>query len=205
MKNELMEDRGTSPEETAPQAEAGRRKWSLPKVKKPRRRRLIAGAAVILAAALVLTRLQQGGTAQAGANYQPVSAGRQEITVTVSGSGTLAPADAYNVSTLISGTIEEAPFEEDDLVEKGTLLYILDSGDAQSSVQRANISAAQARLSLEQAREALNPTAPITGVINEVFVHNGDSVTAGTALAKNMTSRDLTIDFLFPYVEHSEF
>ena len=33
-------------------------------------------------------------------------------------------------------------------------LYILDSGDAQSSVQRANISAAQARLSLEQAREA---------------------------------------------------
>lgn len=205
MKNELMEERGTSPEETAPQAEAGRKKWSLPKGKKPRRRRLIAGAAVILAAALALTRLQQGGTAQAGANYQPVSAGRQEITVTVSGSGTLAPADAYNVSTLISGAIEEAPFEEDDLVEKGTLLYILDSGDAQSSVQRANISAAQARLSLEQAREALNPTAPISGVINEVFVHNGDSVTAGTALAKIMTSRDLSIDFLFPYVEPSAF
>ena len=52
MKNELMEERGTAPEETAPQAEKKRKKWSLPKGKKPRRRRLIAGAAVILAAAL---------------------------------------------------------------------------------------------------------------------------------------------------------
>lgn len=207
MKTTQMEEeaRGTAPEDTAPQTETKRRARRLPRLKKPRRRGLIAGAAVILAAALVISRLQQGGTAQAGANYQPVPVTRQDIAVTVSGSGTLAPADAYNVSTLISGAIEEAPFEEDDLVEKGTLLYTLDSGDAQSSVQRANISAAQARLSLEQAREALHPTAPIGGVINEVFVHNGDSVTAGTALAKIMTSRDLSIDFLFPYVDPSEF
>ena len=207
MKKELMEDtaRETSPEETAPQAEAKRRAWRLPKLKRPRRRGVIAGALVILAAAVVISRLQQGGTAQAGANYQPVPVTRQDIAVTVSGSGTLAPADAYNVSTLISGSIEEAPFEEDDLVEKGTLLYTLDSGDARSSVQRANLSAAQARLSLEQAQEALHPTAPISGVINEVFVHNGDNVTAGTALVKILASRDLAVDFLFPYVKPSEF
>lgn len=207
MKHELMEDtaRETSPEEAAPQAEAKRRAWRFPKLKKPRLRSVIIGAVVILAAAAAVTRLQQGGTAQAGANYRPVPVSRQDIAVTVSGSGTLAPADAYNVSTLISGAIEEAPFEEDDLVEKGTLLYTLDSGDAQSSVQRANLSAAQARLSLEQAQEALHPTAPIAGVINEVFVHNGDSVTAGTALAKILASRDLAVDFLFPYVKPSEF
>lgn len=207
MKHELMEDtaRETSPEEAAPQAEEKRRAWRFPKLKKPRLRSVIIGAVVILAAAAAVTRLQQGGTAQAGANYRPVPVSRQDIAVTVSGSGTLAPADAYNVSTLISGAIEEAPFEEDDLVEKGTLLYTLDSGDAQSSVQRANLSAAQARLSLEQAQEALHPTAPIAGVINEVFVHNGDSVTAGTALAKILASRDLSVDFLFPYVKPSEF
>lgn len=207
MKKELMEDtaRETSPEEAAPQAEAKRRALRLPKLKKPRRRSVIIGAVVILAAAAAAARLQQGSTAQAGVKYQPVPVTRQDIAVTVSGSGTLAPADAYNVSTLVSGTIEEAPFEEDDLVEKGTLLYTLDSGDAQSSVQRANLSAAQARLSLEQAREALHPTAPIAGVINEVFVHNGDSVTAGTALAKILASRDLAVDFLFPYVKPSAF
>lgn len=207
MKSELMneEARGTAPEETASQTEAKGKKRRLPKGKRPSRRRVLAGAAVLLVLAGIVLRLQQGNTAQAGANYRPVSVTRQDIAVTVSGSGTLAPADAYKVSTLISGSIEEAPFEEDDLVEKGTLLYILDSGDAQSSVQRANISAEQARLSLEQAQEALHPTSPIAGVINEVFVHNGDSVTAGTALAKIMTSRDLSVDFLFPYVEPSEF
>ncbi len=207
MKAEQMEEevRGTVPEGTAPQTEAGRRKWRLPRGKRPGRRRLLAGAAVLLVLAGIVLRLQQGNTAQAGANYQSVPVTRQDVAVTVSGSGTLAPADAYKVSTLISGTIEEAPFEEDDLVEKGSLLYTLDSGDARSSVQRAGISAAQARLNLEQAREALHPTAPVAGIINEVFVHNGDSVTAGTALAKIIASRDLSVDFLFPYVEPSEF
>ena len=208
MKTELMEEkaRGAAPAETVLPEEGGKKKKRrLPGGGKLRWRRILAGAAVFLVLGGIVLRLQQGGTAQAGANYQVVPVTRQDITVTVSGSGTLAPADAYNVSTLISGSIEEAPFEEDDLVEKGTLLYTLDSGDARSSVQRANISAAQARLSLEQAQEALHPTAPISGVINEIFVHNGDSVTAGTALAKIMTSRDLSIDFLFPYVEPSEF
>ena len=204
MKN--LEEAATLPVESISETEEQKRKkWTLPRLKRPRRRRVIAALVAVLVLAGIVLRLQQGDTAQAGANYQPVSVTRQDIAVTVSGSGTLAPADAYNVSTLISGAILEAPFEEDDLVEKGTLLYTLDSSDAQSSVQRANLSAAQARLSLEQAREALHPTAPISGVINEVFVHNGDSVTAGTALAKIMTSRDLTIDFLFPYVEPTEF
>lgn len=183
-----------------------RRLPRLPKFKKPRRRGVLAAAAALLVlGGIGLGLLRRGDAVQAGDSYQSVPAARRDIAVTVSGSGTLAPADAYNVSTLISGAIVEAPFEEDDLVEKGTLLYTLDSSDARSSVQRANLSAEQARLSLEQAREALNPTAPISGVINEVFVHNGDSVTAGTALAKIMTSRDLAIDFLFPYVEPSEF
>lgn len=207
MKTEQMAEAAALPAESVPGTEERKKgKWKLPKGKRPRRlRRVLAGALALAVLGGVVLRLQQGNTAQAGASYQPVSAARRDVAVTVSGSGTLAPADAYNVSTLISGAIVEAPFEEDDLVEKGTLLYTLDSSDAQNSVQRANLSAEQARLSLEQAREALHPTAPISGVINEVFVHNGDSVTAGTALAKIMTSRDLAIDFLFPYVEPSEF
>lgn len=200
----MEEARGTAAE-TAPGAETKKKRLRLPGWKKPRRSRLLAGAAVLVVLAVVVSRLQQGGAAQAGANYLPAPVTRQDLTVTVSGSGTLAPADAYNVSTLVSGAIEEAPFEEDDLVERGALLYTLDSGDARSSVERAGISAEQARLSYEQAREALHPTAPIGGIINEVFVRNGDSVTSGTALAKIISSRDLVIDFLFPYVEPSEF
>lgn len=187
-------------------AAPGEKKWKLPKWKKPRRFKLLAGvlaAAVVLAA--VTSRLQQGGTAQAGSQYLPVQAARQDLSIRVSGSGTLAPADAYNVSTLISGSIESAPFEEDDLVEKGTLLYTLDSSDARNSVDRAGISVEQAQLSYEQALEALRPTVPMSGTISEVFVRNGDSVSSGAALAKIVASTELTIDFLFPYVAPSEF
>ena len=146
-----------------------------------------------------------GKTETAATGYVVAQAVRRDLTVSVSGSATLEPADSYQVTTLISGEIESAPFEEGDLVTQGTLLYAMDSGDAQSSVSRANISVEQAKLSYAQAQEALQPTASMSGTINEVYVHNGDSVTAGTALAKIVASTDVTVDFLFPYVEPSEF
>ena len=179
-----------------------------PKKKFPRlgkRGKIAAGAlAVVVLAALVLPRLGQG-TAAAVLPYQLYQAARQNLTVSVSGSATLEPADSYQVTTLISGTIQDAPFEEGAMVEKGALLYAMDHSDAQDSVNRAHLSREQAQVSYQQAQEALHPTAPISGTINEVFVHDGDSVSAGTALARIMGSTDLTIDFLFPYAEPSAF
>ena len=160
--------------------------------------------AVVVLAAVVLPRLG-GGAAAAGAGYTVEQAARRDLSVSVTGSATLEPADSYQVNTLVSGAILTAPFEEDDLVEMGALLYELDSGDAQTSVSRAELSVEQARLAYDQAMEALHPTAPISGTIQEVFVHNGDNVMAGTALAKIAASMDLSIDFLFPYVEPSAF
>ena len=165
-------------------------------------------AVVLLAlatlAAAVLPRLGDGaGVAEAA--YAVEQATRRDLSVSVSGSATLEPADSYQVNTLISGAILSAPFEEDDLVEQGALLYELDSGDARNSVSRAGLSVEQARLSYDQAKEAQHPTAPISGTISEVYVHNGDDVTAGAALAKIAASLDLSIDFLFPYVAPSEF
>ena len=165
-------------------------------------------AVVLLAlatlAAAVLPRLGDGaGVAEAA--YAVEQATRRDLSVSVSGSATLEPADSYQVNTLISGAILSAPFEEDDLVEQGALLYELDSGDARNSVSRAGLSVEQARLSYDQAKEAQHPTAPISGTISEVYVHNGDDVTAGAALAKIAASLDLSIDFLFPYVAPGEF
>ena len=162
---------------------------------------LLAVAALVWGAISILG----GKTETAATGYVVAQAVRRDLTVSVSGSATLEPADSYQVTTLISGEIESAPFEEGDLVTQGTLLYAMDSGDAQSSVSRANISVEQAKLSYAQAQEALQPTASMSGTINEVYVHNGDSVTAGTALAKIVASTDVTVDFLFPYVEPSEF
>lgn len=77
---------------------------------------------------------------------------RQDLTLSVTGTATLMPADSYNVTTLISGEVVSAPFEEDDQVEKGDLLFTLDSSDAQNNVDRANISVSQAQLAYQQAK-----------------------------------------------------
>ena len=160
--------------------------------------------AVVVLATAVLPRLG-GSTGAAETSYTVEQVVRRDLSVSVSGSATLEPADSYQVNTLISGAILSAPFEEDDLVEEGALLYELDSGDARNSVSRAGLSVQQAQLSYDQAKETRRPTAPISGTISEVYVHNGDDVTAGAALAKIVASMDLSIDFLFPYVAPSEF
>ena len=160
--------------------------------------------AVVVLATAVLPRLG-GSTEAAETSYTVEQVVRRDLSVSVSGSATLEPADSYQVNTLISGAILSAPFEEDDLVEEGALLYELDSGDARNSVSRAGLSVQQAQLSYDQAKETRRPTAPISGTISEVYVHNGDDVTAGAALAKIVASMDLSIDFLFPYVAPSEF
>jgi len=187
-------------QELAPAEQPKRRK--LPRLGK--RGRILAGVLVLaVLAAVVLPRL--GGNAVAAVPYQAVPVTRQDLSVSVSGSATLEPADSYQVRTLVSGAILESPFEEDDTVEKGDLLYVLDSGDAQSSVDRASLSLKQAQLSYQQAQEAQHPTAPMSGILNEVYVHDGETVSPGTALAKITGSTDLSIDFLFPYADPSEF
>ena len=206
MKEELMEEAQKDGGMTAPAEAPKKKKLHLPKGKKGRRWMKAALVLAVLAAigAVWMSRMG-GGMAAAGGGYVPAQVVRQDLTVSVSGTATLMPADAYNVSTLLSTTVLSAPFEEGDLVEKDALLYVLDSGDAKGSVDSANITVERMRMDYEQAKEARNPTATLTGTINEVMVRDGESVTAGSALCKIVTSTDLTIDFLFTYVDPSQF
>ena len=184
----------------------GKQKRKLFKTGKKRRWGKVLVILAVLAALVGTFVLRgMGSPAGAGVLYQPVSAEVRDLTASVSGTATLEPADSYQVTTLVTGEILSAPFEEDDLVEKDALLYTLDSGDAQESVSRAGISVEQARLQYQQAQEALKPAATISGTISQVYVQNGDSVSAGAELCKIVASTDLTIDFLFPFTATSAF
>ena len=194
-------------EMTSAKTAEARKKTGFFKTKKGKR--VLQIAVVLLVVAGIVAGCMAGArkklNTQIGGSYLVSQAARQDITVTVSESGTLEPADSYHVTTLLSGEIQDAPFEIGDLVTKDTLLYALDSSDAQSNVNRAGLSVEQAQLGLTQAKEALNPTATINGIIREVLVKNGDNVSPGTPIAKLTSSMDLSIDFLFPYVQPEEF
>ena len=175
--------------------------------KKKKRWLKILIALVVVAAIVVgcVSRLSSNVNSQLSSSYLVSTAARQDLTVSVSGTATLEPADSYNVTTLLSGDIVSDSFEEGDLVSKDTLLYTMDSSDAQDSMDRAQISVQQAQLAYQQAQEALHPTAPISGTVSEIYVHNGESVNAGTQLAKIVASTELSIDFLFPFASPSDF
>ena len=195
-----MNDLAAREERTLPE----KKRFRLGKKRHWSKMALALAVAAALAAWAVLPRLG-GGAPQPSAGYLVETAQRRDLSVTVTGTATLEPADSYQVTTLLSGTILTAPFEQDGLVAEGDVLYTLDSSDARDAVSRAGISMEQARLGVQQAKEALNPTATLTGTLSEVYVHDGDSVTAGTALAKITASNDLTIDFLFPYASTDAF
>lgn len=189
------------------EASGAEKKLHLPRSKKGKKRMKLAIAAVVVLAilAVVLSGAFRKANKQLGGNYLVAQAAYQDLTVAVSGTATLKPADSYNVTTLLSGEIVDAPFEEGDLVSKDDLLFALDSSDAQNSVDRARISVTQAQMAYDQAQEGLHPTAVISGTITDLYVHNGDNVTMGTPIAKIASSLDLSVDFFFPYAKASDF
>ena len=136
--------------------------------------------------------------AKAETIYTTASVEKRSITNALTGSGTLQPADSYTVTTLVSGEVLSDTFEEGDIVEKDQLLYTIDSSDVSTTET-------QAQTNYTQALKAKYPTADISGTVSDVYVSNGDAVSAGTELCRISASNDLTIDFQFSYAKDGDF
>lgn len=171
----------------------GRRKW------------LLAALAVAVVGGGFAAKQLGSQQASAAAIYQESTVEVRDITRSLTSSGTLEPADAYTVTTLVSAEILSDTFEEGDLVEEGQLLYTLDSSDADSSQTQAQNSYAQAQSSYEQAVKAKYPTADMSGTVSEVYVRDGDTVNNGTELCRIVGDNNIYIDFLFSYAGSSDF
>ena len=52
---------------------------------------------------------------------------RQNITSTLSSSGTISPKDTYSITSMSEGEVVQADFEEGDRVEAGQILYRIDA------------------------------------------------------------------------------
>lgn len=188
-------------EEPAPQGP--RRKWRGMKGKKKWIALVLAIA--VAAGGFGWSRRRAPEASAAEISYQQEQAQRRSITNSLSSSGTLEPANSYTVNTLVSAEVLSDTFEEGDLVEEGQLLYTLDASDASSSQTQAQNSYSQAKSSYDQAVAAKYPEADLSGTISEVYVHNGDSVSAGTELLKIVGDNNLYIDFLFAYADSGDF
>lgn len=172
--------------------------WKAPK-KKRRWPKVVIAVLLVLAALfffVIRPMLGAGKELLAGA-YLTSTAQIQEMTVSVSSTGTIQPIDSYNVSGMVTGEVLEAPFEVGDQVEKGDVLYRIDPGSAETALQQAQLSVQQAQLNYDSIVDGLNPKASGAGVVQKLHVKKGDLVSAGSPIAdiSDTSTMTLTVPF----------
>ena len=173
------------------------RKWHLTKPKHGKRWLILSVTAVLLLALAGKFLLVQRPAA-AAISYTEESVAKRTITNSLTGSGTLQPANSYTVTTLIEGEVLSANFEEGETVEADTVLYEIDSDDAAANIEKAQISLNQAQRSYESTAENQTVQANSSGTLYTLEVKKGDEVSQGQTIAtiRNDSTMTLTVPFL---------
>ncbi|MBM6884724.1 HlyD family efflux transporter periplasmic adaptor subunit [Pseudoflavonifractor phocaeensis] len=167
----------------------------VPKFKAPKKKRKWVKRLIIILVAVALivflfSRCMGAGQQIISSAYLPYTAEVRDMTVSVSGTGTIEPLQAYKVTTLVSGEILEAPFEEGQTVQKGDVLFRIDARDLESNIEQLQLNVRSAQLALDDLlktqsdnQKDRNVKAEDAGIITKLYVDQGDSVTVGTVVA----------------------
>ncbi len=118
--------------------------------------------------------------------YTEYTVNKGDLTLAITGDGTVEPLDQYTVISLVEGDVLEDTFEEGDTVSKGALLYQIDSSDMEKTLEKANISYEKTMMSYQDSVDAYNGltiTAPISGKITALSVEKGDNISSGSQVA----------------------
>lgn len=93
---------------------------------------MVAAAAVLVA--VIVPRKSRSASADLA--YTQEKLGRRDIVNVYDGSGTINAADSYTVKSLVTGTVLTADFELGDTIQKGDVLYVIDSSDVEGDLER---------------------------------------------------------------------
>ncbi|MEL7655544.1 MAG: HlyD family efflux transporter periplasmic adaptor subunit [Bacillota bacterium] len=132
--------------------------------------------------------------------YTEYKVEKGDVTVTISGEGTVEPIDQYSVISLVEGDVLQDTFEEGDTVSKGALLYQIDSSDMEKTLEKANISYEKSEMNYQDSLDSyrgLTVSAPITGRVTDILVEKGDSVSNGAKIATIVDDDYLTAKVAF--------
>lgn len=173
-----------------------------PKKRRKWKKRVVIPVVVVLAlaAAAGVRQVLAAGRDETAQTFTESAAARQDIQLTLSATGTIEPANQYEVTSAVQGEVLSCTFEEGDEVKKGDTLYEIDSTDAQNSIEQASLSLQQSQNSYNQTVESLddlNVQAEQAGVVTALHVDVGDQVQAGAAIAdvRDASTMELTVPF----------
>lgn len=150
----------------------------------------------------ILTKyFEQKAEEKAAASVQTEEAMNRDIEKVLSSSGTIEPLNTYEVTTLVNGEVVTADFEEGDQVKEGDVLYRISTETVDSKIDSANTSVERANRRYEKAladkAEAQKDynnavkdlgsravTATDGGIVTEILIREGDTIQAGSQLAR---------------------
>ena len=162
---------------------------------------------VVVAAAAGAVFLIGGGNKAASRDvtYAETTPTRQDVSNSLSGTGTLNPANTYTVKSLVDGKILTGGFEEGDKVEEGDVLYTIDSSDASTNLEKASIALQQAQRSYDKTVDLQYVRAEVDGTVSSLKVAKGDEVTSGQEVAVIRDSSKMLLNLLFPAADAANF
>lgn len=190
-------------QDASPQENTGGENKVFHFIKTHKKRCIAAVVAVAVLAVVVIPRKSRSASADLA--YTQEKLGRRDIVNVYDGSGTINAADSYTVKSLVTGTVLTADFELGDTIQKGDVLYVIDSSDVEGDLESAQLSVSQAQRSYDDAADARNVRTKIGGEVSSFAVAAGDAVQAGQTVA---TVRDTSVMLLavdFPAAEAQSF
>ena len=166
---------------------------------------LVPVLCVAVAGGVFLLRPQQAKPASVDANYTEAAPERRDVTNTLSGTGTLNPANTYTVKSLVDGKVLTGTIEEGDIVEESNVLYTIDSSDASTNFEKAEIAMQQAQRSYDKVVDRQYVRAEVAGVVSSLKVTKGDEVTSGQEVAVIRDSSRMLLTLEFPAADAANF
>lgn len=133
---------------------------------------------------------------------------KENISISVSESGSINPEDKRTVKSEIDGTVNGIFVTEGDLVEKDQILVSLQSDTIDNSsteINNINLNIEKAQRELKDLYEnqgKLNIYAPASGVISNLNIEVGDQVNANNSIA---SIKDTDNSYIEAYFSESEF
>ena len=166
---------------------------------------LVPVLCVAVAGGVFLLRPQQAKPASVDASYTEAAPERRDVTNTLSGTGTLNPANTYTVKSLVDGKVLTGTIEEGNIVEESNVLYTIDSSDASTNFEKAEIAMQQAQRSYDKVVDRQYVRAEVAGVGSSLKVTKGDEVASGQEVAVIRDSSRMLLTLEFPAADAANF
>ena len=166
---------------------------------------MVPVACVAVLGGWFILRPDRAQDADVDVNYVQTTPEKRDLSNSLSGTGTLNPANTYNVKSLVAGKVLTSTIEEGDIVEEGTVLYTVDASDATTKAEQASITLQQAQRSYDKTVDRQYVRAEVAGVVATLKVAKGDEVTSGQEVAVIRDSSKMVLHLEFPAADAAAF